>query len=278
MTRFNLLPADQIPFHDFTRILNRTYADYYVPLDMSVSELKNRVLQDNIDLSASRVALDGDKLVGLGMLAQRGTRGWIGGLGVLPAYRRRGIGRQIMESLLESAQQSGIQDVQLEVIDKNDRAYALYRSLGFKDHRTLHVAEGRNHHWPEINVTIKPVSVESALAYYDAFHPVSNPWQRELAVLRALQVVLRAFAATENGRIVAYALGVFRDDAVRYVDLAGDDHSKGAIHALVQYLHRQHPYAIGSIINIAAEDRAWAVLSNAGYQSVLKQTEMRLKL
>ena len=47
----------------------------------------------DIDREASRVALRDGELVGLANLAVRGSDAWIGGVGVVPAERRRGTGR-----------------------------------------------------------------------------------------------------------------------------------------------------------------------------------------
>ena len=41
-------------------------------------------------MSASRVAMHDDTVVGMGLLGVRQQRGWIGGMGVVPHYRRQG--------------------------------------------------------------------------------------------------------------------------------------------------------------------------------------------
>jgi ribosomal-protein-alanine N-acetyltransferase len=50
---------------------------------------------------------------------------------VLPARRRRGIGRQLMAALLDWAAARGIARIHLEVAEDNDAACALYRGCGF---------------------------------------------------------------------------------------------------------------------------------------------------
>jgi GNAT superfamily N-acetyltransferase len=52
---------------------------------------------------------------------------------VLAEYRGKGIGRALMEKLVESAQERDFCKVTLEVRDDNVAAQALYKSLGFKD-------------------------------------------------------------------------------------------------------------------------------------------------
>jgi ribosomal-protein-alanine N-acetyltransferase len=53
-------------------------------------------------------------------------------VGVLPAYQRQGHGRQLLEYALNQAIQQGASAAYLEVRRSNDKAIALYTSMGFK--------------------------------------------------------------------------------------------------------------------------------------------------
>jgi RimJ/RimL family protein N-acetyltransferase len=53
------------------------------------------------------------------------------GMGLLPHYRGRGLGRQLVARAIRAACQAGIERVELEVFASNERAIALYRALGF---------------------------------------------------------------------------------------------------------------------------------------------------
>ena len=53
------------------------------------------------------------------------------GMGVLPAYRGQGIGRQLLQACIAKAWSKGITRIELEVRADNDRAIALYSKLGF---------------------------------------------------------------------------------------------------------------------------------------------------
>jgi ribosomal protein S18 acetylase RimI-like enzyme len=54
-------------------------------------------------------------------------------LAVLPGCRDQGIGRQLLEAVIETARARGCSGVTLEVRIDNERAKNLYRSLGFDD-------------------------------------------------------------------------------------------------------------------------------------------------
>jgi ribosomal protein S18 acetylase RimI-like enzyme len=81
------------------------------------------------------VALDGSLVVGwcdifpawAHAIQHRGSVG----MGLLPAYRGKGIGRQLLAACLAKAPTKGITRVELEVRADNERAIRLYKSMGF---------------------------------------------------------------------------------------------------------------------------------------------------
>ncbi|HVH42419.1 MAG TPA: GNAT family N-acetyltransferase [Labilithrix sp.] len=68
------------------------------------------------------------------------------GLGVLAMCREKGLGRRLMETLIENAQQNGVWNLQLRVRTFNEPAIALYDSLGFRRvgvlQRVAHLDDG----------------------------------------------------------------------------------------------------------------------------------------
>ncbi|MEO0562470.1 MAG: GNAT family N-acetyltransferase [Chloroflexota bacterium] len=277
-----LVPASTVDFHQFTATLNRAYADYFIPLNMTPDELRVRVLQDDIKLGLSCAATHQAGLVGVAMLAQRGVTGWIGGVGVVPRWRGSGIGRRIMVYVIDRAREAGIAHVQLEVITANRRAHALYDSLGFEPSRLLHVAEGiPNTRLVPRGYSYQRMEVANALPYQNEFHTTELPWQRSQKAVRAMASQLEAFGAYRDGELLAYTIGVFRMGVIRYVDLAhSQQHGEGheALRGLVLYLHSRFPAVQGGIINIPEKDPAWSVLSVLGYTPHLSQMEMTLAL
>jgi RimJ/RimL family protein N-acetyltransferase len=86
------------------------------------------------------VALDGELVVGWCDIEPhpRATRRHVGtlGMGLLPAYRGKGIGTRLIKAALDRARSRGMEKVELEVFGTNEPAIALYRKMGF-------VEEGR---------------------------------------------------------------------------------------------------------------------------------------
>jgi ribosomal protein S18 acetylase RimI-like enzyme len=129
-----LVPADALERRHLAELFTAGYEGYFVPLQIDEATLDFMVGAWDIDLARSRVAQRDGEPVGLG-LALRGDDAWIGGLGVVPAARRTGSGRRLMEAVLAEAPGP----VRLEVIEQNEPAIRLYEELGFERTRILEV-------------------------------------------------------------------------------------------------------------------------------------------
>ena len=78
------------------------------------------------------VALDdGGALLGWAGVRVLGETGEILTVGVIPAARRRGVGRRLLTELLDEARSRGAAEVFLEVRADNEAAQTLYRVEGF---------------------------------------------------------------------------------------------------------------------------------------------------
>lgn len=82
-------------------------------------------------LSLWVVAMDGDTLVGyVGSQSVLGEADMMN-LAVLPQYRRQGIGRMLVNALVEQLRSREVMCLSLEVRASNEGAIALYQSIGF---------------------------------------------------------------------------------------------------------------------------------------------------
>lgn len=98
------------------------------------------------------VAMAGAELVGwCDIQRQFGeARAHVGTLGIalLPAWRGRGVGRQLLDTAIATAWSRGLSRIELTVRDDNPRAQALYEKLGFQPEGLLRQAmqvDGQHH-------------------------------------------------------------------------------------------------------------------------------------
>jgi GNAT superfamily N-acetyltransferase len=126
-----IVPADTLTLGELAALFTAGYEGYFTPIHVDEPTLRFMIDAWDIDLARSR-AVPG---VGVCNLGVRDERGWIGGLGVVPAERRHGVGRALMDAVLDAAPPL----VTLEVIEQNEPAIKLYEDLGFERTRVLEV-------------------------------------------------------------------------------------------------------------------------------------------
>jgi hypothetical protein len=90
MRSLALVAADQLSTLQLVEAFNHTFEGYSLPITQTVESLSAMIEADDIQLQDSLVAraLDGE-YVAIGLLAVRGTHGWVGGT-VWPFPRPRG--------------------------------------------------------------------------------------------------------------------------------------------------------------------------------------------
>ncbi len=221
----NIVPAESFSDAELAALFTRGYEGYFVPVQVDEAVMRYMIDSWDIDLARSRVAPDD----GLCNLAVRGDRGWIGGIAVVPTARRRGIGRALMEAVLEVAPPT----VTLEVIEQNEPAIRLYEDLGFERTRVLEV-------W---SVQETPL-VEARPTGPEPVGGADLPWQREDASLppggyERLEldggaVLVRGtnilqLTATDEGTATAL---LSRGTAVQFVNVPEGDVASGALRRL----------------------------------------------
>jgi ribosomal-protein-alanine N-acetyltransferase len=79
------------------------------------------------------VACEGGQVIGFAIMEFGDERAHLVLLAVRPTQRRGGIGRQLLQWLLESARTAGIGSVHLELRAQNEAARAFYRAMGFSE-------------------------------------------------------------------------------------------------------------------------------------------------
>ena len=74
---------------------------------------------------------ENNQIIGYGGFWKIFDEGHFTNLAILPAYRNKGLGKKLIEAMLNYARTLGISKVTLEVREKNENALRAYKSLGF---------------------------------------------------------------------------------------------------------------------------------------------------
>jgi len=112
--------------------LTRCFEGHVIPTTYTPALLSYLLRHDNIDLSESLIAMDGDLPAGILIIDRRGRKSRVGAMAIVTEHRRQGLGRAMMEQALANARGRGDQEMVLEVIEQNLQAVGFYSSLGFQ--------------------------------------------------------------------------------------------------------------------------------------------------
>lgn len=269
-----LRPASQFSLKQLTIIYNQTRVDYLVPMPMNIAKMTEYIHVYDVDLENSYVALEGERMIALGMLGVRSGRAWVTRLGVLPGERRHGLGFQLMDALHGGAQRRGLQFNMLEVIKNNIPAHKLFIRMGYREVGELLILRR-----PPGPSRIPPSGTASWLARADALALLDTrsglpPWTNQSESLRnasdiyALQVRLpdggEGWLVHQRQRFVMS----------RFViqTVAGDPVTVGR--ALLAHLHDRFFDLDTQIENLYVTDPHLAAFYEMGYVVSFRRIEM----
>jgi [ribosomal protein S18]-alanine N-acetyltransferase len=91
-----------------------------------------RALIDDAE-TVTLVARCSEAIVGFGIMKIGDERAHLVLLAMRPVYQRRGIGRRIVEWLVQSAATAGVASIHVELRARNAAAFEFYRALGFEE-------------------------------------------------------------------------------------------------------------------------------------------------
>jgi ribosomal protein S18 acetylase RimI-like enzyme len=243
-----LEPAAGLGLAALAELFTAGYEGYFMPIHVDETSLGAMVDSWDVDLGRSRVAVDEDGPVGVVLLGVRGDRGWIGGLGVVPRARRRGVGRALMDAVLAEAPPA----VTLEVIEQNEPAIRLYEELGFERRRLLEV-------W---SLTTEPPADRARAVEPRPLGQDDLPWQRADPSLPADYERLEVDGAAALVRVAGSRVGVLQL-------AAEDDRAAARILAAARGRGELLHY-----VNVPEGDPATRALARLGGSLDLRQHEL----
>jgi ribosomal protein S18 acetylase RimI-like enzyme len=254
-------PARSLALGERAELFNAAYEGYLVPFRVDDTALAFMDDAFDIDLDASRIAIRDGRRVGLGNLGVRGEDAWIGGVGVISAARRTGVGEALMRALHGQARERGIRRVWLEVIFENTGAFALYEKLGYRTVRDVEVwslaAAG------DAAGAAQEVPAAEAHAQIRELRTGREPWQRADGTL--------AHYADAHGLTADGGAAVYRrpTEHVQLLQIAGD------AAPLLRALRALGPV---SMLNVPLDDAVAPALRQLGAAVTIRQHEMLLEL
>lgn len=278
--------ASEFSIEQLTLAFNRGFTGYYLPMTQTPEGLAEMVRENDIRLSLSLALQVDGALEGIGLVALRGERGWIGGMGVGPQLRGQGLGRQLLARLLDSLREAGARTAQLEALTVNSPALTLYKSMGFHDARELRVYQGPlqaisssiSTHGVADSLHLRPLAPGVALLDFNAFHQIAPAWQREEPTLSHMRRIPSGLGLWEGERLRAYALYAHQRGGFVIYDAGSNDPSSDVrrthIETLLIHLATEQEDLVVRAINTPPGDALGDALDGLRCPVVARQREM----
>ncbi len=277
-----LIPATEFTLQELADAYNETRIDYIIPMPMTVQRLRDYIEVYDVDLASSCAAATADEILGIGMLGLRPRRAWVTRLGVLPSGRRQGVGKAIMGFLLDAACRHGAPRTWLEVIDGNNPAHELFRSLNFVETRMLIVAR-RPPRFPEMapgdtaqQLHVRDVRTLDHRATVEllAGRGDAPNWINQTESVQNAADVSALVVETDEGGAgwVTYKASLLRLTRIIVEVQRGDPAAVTA--TILRTLHAYYPTQDAIAENIPVDDPKWAGFVEAGYFEAFRRIEM----
>ena len=271
-------------YQTFTKV----FSDYQVTVDMPYEAFETNLKRNGYMPDVSVGAFEQEELVGFVL---NGVRCWDGvktiydlGTGVIPAFRKRGITKEMLNIVQTICQDKGIGRYHLEAIQENTAAVSLYKRQGFQVIRTLncYIAErnerklGKRKQWQMIHPqALTAEQWELAKSFWNC----SPSWQNSIDSVRAIADLFAYVLAEVSGNLIGYGIINKSNGDIVQLAVKHEYRRQGVATEIMWCLHGQTSSPKVKMINIDERDESLnAFLKQSGFRMFVKQYEMEKKL
>lgn len=275
MADFLILPATQLEPRRLHEACVAAFSDYLIgPFTMTLEQWPLLLGRQGAQLRPSRVALRGDEVLAFALVAPRPdlARWRLAMMGAVPAARGSGAAAALLDDFIARAGQAGMQAVELECFEQNERALRLYRGRGFEAlHRLYGYARPAALPAPAGDAQAQVVTCDDAFAWLAA----ASLRDRQLP-LQVTPVSLRALTVTLQAWRLGAAQVVFSEGAEQKVTIHSLVEQGGDAQALVAALLRRYAGWSVGVPQLQRLDVGGAALERLGFERLaLNQVLMR---
>ncbi|MGG5507967.1 MULTISPECIES: GNAT family N-acetyltransferase [unclassified Myroides] len=230
-----------IDLQEIVQVLNESFADYIIPLQLRVDQLAQKIAVENIQLELSVGVVEEGKLVGFMLHALNSVEGKLtaynAATGVIPTHRGQELVRKMYAFLLERLQPLKVEQLVLEVIEGNHSAIRAYEKMGYHRARKLMCFEGEARVMQR-NTFAEVIELDAFdWLTFCSFWDIQPAWQNAVAAMENSKSRCRILGAYQDGQLVGYL--IVNPTSKRVLQLAVDPkyRRQGIATQLIQMMH-----------------------------------------
>lgn len=223
---------------DIVGCLTANFEGYFVQLPDDVGYWEKRYANARVDYSLSFGAFDNEKLVAFIINCIDSINGqktaYNTGTGVLPAYRGQKLVDQLYNHAIPLLKAKGVEQLSLEVIQKNEKAIAVYKRLGFDISHDLPCFIGKINLPAKEDIEVKEVGYKAALPYIQETTNYYS-WDFNIQAIKTARAQWRYFTVNEQGNYLGYFILNPTGNTIVQLELdkgLGNGHWKTLLHAI----------------------------------------------
>jgi len=251
--------------------LSDCFEGYSIPFSLPPEHFSCRFGAENISLSDSCIWWDGGVLVAVAIIARRAESARLAAFALRPAWRGMGLGKRLLEPLMQGLRAKGVRQMWLEVIADNQAGIGLYRALGFEQRRVLCGFQGEAFSGVEENLLREVNPLELVWRSLGGVKG-TLPWQ--IDPLSLVTLPCRAFEYRKHAYAAIATLT--QRPQLRFLYVEPEYRHKGFAREMLMILN--HHFA-GLGTSVAVPESYTPLFASAGYKTMqIRQLEMRAVL
>ncbi|WLD91942.1 GNAT family N-acetyltransferase [Alkalihalobacillus sp. AL-G] len=167
---------------------NNGFKGYFSPMTMTVDQFLKRMVQEGLSAEDSIIAYVDGVPAGIILNGFRTVDeevvSYNGGTGVAPEFRRTGVGRKMMEKVVDIYRKKDVSIATLEAIVENEAAINLYKSLGYLTDQNVAYLQQEGimssdpFQYSESNGFTSETTLPEMISHLP-FYKTNSPWQTQ---------------------------------------------------------------------------------------------------
>jgi len=258
-------------------LFNQAFTDYFVKIELTPEMLLEKFESEDVDLSLSAGAFFEEKPVAFIFHAVRENKAYNAGTGVIPEFRGKNTTSLMYEFIRPKLKSAGVEEVVLEVIDKNTPAIKSYEKAGFYKMVDLDCYKGKIKGMPVNHaVQVKKLSAfDFDLAHN--FWDWQPTWQHSTQTINQL-ANYTTFGAFLNDKPVGYLVVNLQKGRVVQFAVHHDYRRQGIGTELFRFVSENYDLEL-QVMNVDGNSKETAsFLKNMNLELFITQYKMKLEL
>lgn len=204
----NINTLENVEIEDIVNVLNLSFSDYIVPLQLNLEQLNFKISTENIKLNLSIGIFEADRLVGFMLHALNDLDGKLvaynAATGVILNYRGQGLVAKMYDFLLPKLKVLNVKHMVLEVITVNASAIKAYEKMDYKAQRTLNCFGGPITKDLGGDIAVIKTMNDFEWDTFTSFWSIKPTWQNSIITLNKSKESCRILGAYLNNELVGY--------------------------------------------------------------------------